>query len=340
MVQQSKKEELLVSWRALAGQVDREGWSTISVSTEIQCRVLAGRHYPGNEEAILFGFCASRVPPTDQLPQGHGFLVSKVEAGEILGQSSIWIALSRQHFGSLDLFVTMADDVILTLNGLKHISDEGLFHVFLGRIRAWQSFMHHEQSGLLSPEKEVGLFGELEFLRALLLSGIPDMVTIEGWEGPFKGIHDFRVGNGAIEVKTTLSPIGFPARINSLEQLDDSLVQPLFVAGIRLALNSSGITLLEQVDSLRNILSKTPEALAMFNSALLNIGFLESASNRYCRRFLFSERRIMRVFAEFPRITRKDVKIEISKVKYELDLDMITGCDVDFIEALYQLKAI
>ncbi|MDD5320803.1 MAG: PD-(D/E)XK motif protein [Methylococcales bacterium] len=115
MVPQSKKEELLISWRALAGQTDKEGWSTIPVSTEIRCRVLAGRHYPGNEEAILFGFCAIRVPPVDQLPQGHGFLVSKVKPGEILGKSNIWIALSRQYSGSLDLFVTMADDVILTL---------------------------------------------------------------------------------------------------------------------------------------------------------------------------------------------------------------------------------
>jgi len=48
----------------------------------------------------------------------------------------------------------------------------------------------------------------------------------------------------------------------------------------------------------------------------------------------------MRVFGEFPCLTRKNVKIEISKVKYELDLDMINNFDVDFIEALYQLKAI
>jgi len=273
MVPQSKKEELLVSWRALAGQAAGEGWNSIPISTDVRCRVLAGRHYPGNEEAILFGFSAIRVPPADQLPQGHGFLVSKVESCDIPGQSSIWIALSRQQSGSLDLFVTMADDIIITLNGLNHVNDEGLFQVFLGRIRAWQSFMHHEQTGLLSPENELGLFGELELLRGLLLSGVPANFVIEGWQGPFDGIHDFRLGNGAIEVKTTLSPASFPARINSLEQLDHSLVQPLFLAGIRLALDSSGITLPEQIDELRNILNKTPEALAMFASALLNAGF-------------------------------------------------------------------
>lgn len=335
---QNKKEELLVAWRALGGQVDDDGWSTIAVSTETPCRVLAGRHFPGNEEALLFGFRAIRVPPTNQLPQGHGFLVSKAAPRESLGSTYVWITLCRQIAGSLDLFVTMADDVIITLNGLKHLNDEGLFHVFLARIRAWQSFMHHGKDDFLDSEKEVGLFGELEFMRELLSSGLPPMIVINGWEGPFEGIHDFRFGNGAVEVKTTLSSIGFPAKINSLEQLDDTLVQPLFLAGIRLALNTSGITLPEQVDGLRNILSKTPEALAMLNSALLNVGFFEATSDRYTRRFLFSERKIMCVFAEFPRITRSNIKIEIRKAKYELDLDMITGCDVDFIEALSQLK--
>lgn len=340
MALQNKKEELLVVWRALGGQVNEDGWSTIAVSTDTPCRVLAGRHFPGNEEALLFGFRAVRVPPADQLPQGHGFLVSKAAPREQLDRSYVWITLCRQYAGSLDLFVTMADDVILTLNELRHLNDDGLFHVFLARIRAWQSFMHHGKDGVLTSKREVGLFGELEFLRELLSSGLPATITIDGWEGPFEGIQDFRLGSGAIEVKTTMSPNGFPAQINSLEQLDDALIQPLFLAGIRLALNSSGITLPEQIYGLRNILGETPEALAMFNSALLNIGFLDAASDRYTRRFLLSERKIMCVTDVFPRITRSNVKIEIRAAKYELDLDMVTGCDVDFIEALSQLKVI
>lgn len=338
MVLQSRKEELLTAWRALSGQMNENGWNTIPISTKAPCRILAGRHFPGNEEALLFGFSAIKVPPADQLPQGHGFVVFRVEPREDLGRQYVWVALCCQNAVSLDLFVTMADDLILTLNGLNHMNDEGLFHVFLARIRAWQSLMHHEKNGFLTSEEEIGLFGELELLRELLSSGLPAKIAIDGWEGPQEGVHDFRLGNGAIEVKTTLSSIGFPAKINSLEQLDETLVQPLFLAGIRLALHGSGITLPEQIDCLRDILSKTPEALVMFNSSLLNVGFLEDASDSYSRRFLVTEKRTMQIFAEFPRLTCSNVKIEIRKAKYELDLDMVTGCDVDFIKALSQLK--
>lgn len=340
MALQSKKEELLITWRALAIQANENGWNTISVSTETSCRILAGRHFPGNEEAIFFGFRAIRVPPIDQFPQGHGFQVLNAEPTEKLDKNYVWITLTRQYAGSLDLFVTMAEDIILTLNQLKHLNDEKLFHIFLTRIRSWQSFMYHEKDKFLTPEKEVGLFGELEFLRELLALGVPATTAANAWEGPFDGIQDFRLGNGAVEVKTTLSSFGFRAKINSLEQLDDALVQPLFLAGIRLALNINGITLPELINDLRNILSKTPESIAMFNSALLSIGFIEDKTNYYKRRFLLEEKRIMRVSGDFPRIIDSKISNEIRKVKYVLDLDMIVGFEIDFIEVLKQLKAI
>jgi hypothetical protein len=259
---------------------------------------------------------------------------------EELDCSYVWINLCKKNAGSLDFFVTMAEDIILTLTDLKYLSEDRLFQIFITRIQAWQSFMHRGKDIFLSPEKEVGLFGELELLREILSSGIPDTHAINSWEGPFEGIQDFKFGNGAIEVKTTLAPNGFKAQINSLEQLDDALVQPLFLAAIRLNLNSSGITLPQQINNLRKTLCKTPEALAMLKSALLNVGFIDDNTDNYCRRFLTSEKRVMRIYDDFPRITSANIKNEIKKVKYEVDLDMIRGFDIDFLEALYQLKAI
>ncbi len=339
MALQSKREELLTAWRALAGNLSVEGWSTIPVGHGGPCQILAGRRFPENEEALLVGFGSVRIPPIEQLPQGRGFLVSRaVLSGE--GDNRIWIALSRQSAGRLDLFSMMTEDVVSTLDALRDTDDERLFHVFLARIRAWQDFMRHGGDGLLTPDAEVGLFGELELLHEIISVGLPATVSIEAWQGPLDGIQDFVLGTGAIEVKSTVSPTGFPATVGSLDQLDDSLLQPLFLAGIRLVMTPSGKTLPDQVSHLRNLMHTEPSALDTFRSRLLHAGFLDTASDHYTRRFLRVGQRILQVSGGFPRLIRANVPIEIKKARYEIDLDLISTVDVGIAQVLQQLRVI
>src|SRR5262245_63146760 len=105
MVQQSEREELRAAWRALSGDESKDGWRTIAVVTECACRVLAGRRFPANEEAILFGFRAAALP-AGELPQGRGFEVCIADINTD-GPGYIWVALCRHSIGSLDLFETM-----------------------------------------------------------------------------------------------------------------------------------------------------------------------------------------------------------------------------------------
>lgn len=339
MALQSEREELLAAWRALAGDQVAEGWRTIPVALGGPCRLLAGRHFPGNEEALLVGFASIQVPPADQLPQGTGFLVSRAEIGSE-GSGRVWIALCRQSAGSPDLFAMMADDIVLTLEKQRSANDDRLFQVFLSRIRAWQEFMRRGGDGVLGPEAEVGLFGELELLRSLIMIGLPASVAVEAWQGPMDGLQDFAFGTGAIEVKTTVSPNGFPATIGSLDQLDDSLTRPLFLAGVRLVLDISGRTLPEQVGELRGLLCDEPAVPGLFDSRLLHAGFLNASAERYTRRFSLVGARMLPVSEGFPRLTRVNVAIEIRKVRYELDLDLVNVSDIGLDDALKQLGVI
>lgn len=339
MALQSKREELLAAWRALAGNPGTKGWRTIPVAYGGPCRLVAGRHFPGNEEALLVEFASVWVPPVDQLPQGRGFLVSRADFSED-GSDRIWIALCRQSAGSLDLFAMMADDVALTLEGLRGADNERLFHTFLARIRAWQDFMRRGGDGVLGPEAEVGLFGELELLRDIILAGLPAIVAVEAWQGPLDGVQDFALGVGAIEVKCTVSPGSFPATVSSLDQLDDSLIRPLYLAGVRLALTASGRTLPEQVGELRDLVREELTALALFDSRLLHAGFLDAVAERYTRRFLRTGEKILQVSDAFPRLTRANVAIEIRRARYEIDLDLVSVGDVGIEHALRQLEVI
>lgn len=335
MALQSEREELQAAWRALAGHPESEGWRTIPIARGSPCKVLAGRHFPGNEEALLVGFAPTRLPSPNLLPQGRGFLVSREE---VPGQPGhVWIALRRQAAGRLDLFAMMTLDVLGTLERLCDASNERQVEVFISRIAAWQEFMQRDSDGMLSAEAEVGLAGDLEFLNGLLDANLPAPVVLQAWQGPLNGLHDFTFGTGAIEVKATISPAGFLARISSLEQLDDTIASPLILAGVRLALDSQGNSLPDTVTALRSRLAEDPATLVTLNTRLLHAGYLDDVADRYTRRFKRSGTRFLVVSDGFPRLTRANTPTEIRTARYELDLDSISDISHQMNDVLVQL---
>jgi hypothetical protein len=339
MDQPSDKDALTAAWRALAGDKGREGWNTIYLRSGAPCPVLAGRRFPGNEEAILVGFRSTGIPSSDQLPQGKGFSVRKVESG-LMDEDRNWISLSRQPSGSQEIFLMMADDVVATLSMRAKAQEEELLSVFLTRIRAWQSFMQRDSDMVLAPAAEVGLIGELEFIRSLLAGPVAASLILESWRGPDDGLQDFVFGTGAIEVKSTLTVSGFTAIIGCLDQLDESLVRPLFLAGVRLSLSDAGVTLPDKVSVIRQLLRSDDATLGMFNNLLIRAGYLDSMSTRYTRRFHYVSTRILAVDETFPKLTRSNVASEIRDARYALDLDMIDRADVSLNVALKQLGVI
>ena len=163
MDQQINPGELESAWRALAGESGLEGWRTIPIAGQFRCRILAGRHFPGNEEAVLFGFSSVPIPAATGFPVGHGFAVRTVDLGDVFGGCT-WFGLVRQTAGRLEFFEMMANDVVSTLITSDTFEDDKLLAVFLGRVRAWQIFMERDREGVLGAEAEIGLHGELVVL--------------------------------------------------------------------------------------------------------------------------------------------------------------------------------
>jgi hypothetical protein len=192
----------------------------------------------------------------------------------------------------------------------------------------------------LKAEAEIGLVGELVFLVSLLGAGIAPFAAVEAWVGPLDGIQDFMLGTGAIEIKTTLATIGFTAKISSLEQLDDSLRKPLFIAGERLSQTASGLNLPSFVSEIRQVLSCDASAEALFGERLLAAGYLDAHADSYYRCFTRAGTRIIEVVEGFPRIVPRTVPEGISRVAYEIDLDQVGGMGITVIEALEKLGVI
>jgi hypothetical protein len=326
------REALLAAWRALADSTGQQGWRFIPIATHACCQLRAGRHFPGNEEALLAGFRLATTPA--ELPQGHGFAVLTVDMDFGMEPDRLWFALVRQPAGNSEMFTLMATDIVSTLGAASSFDQRAIFRLFLDRIQAWQNFMRREHEGLLSMEAEIGLHGELILLAMLLDAGLEAPYAVKSWRGPLHGLHDFETAAGAIEVKTTASEQGFPVKILSLEQLDPSLAEPLYLAGIHLSADPEGLNLAGRVEGVRQRLRNDSAALLAFSTLLLHAGYADAMADRYPRRFVHDLTRLLQVDDHFPSLTRHKVPSEISAVRYEIDLDRIQDRERTLVDIL------
>lgn len=326
------------AWRSLSGSSADDGWRLIAVEQVGACQLSAGRRFPGNSEAVLATFPSARLPSARQLPQGRGFEVTR-EALHADAHTDTTIALVRAPAGSLELFEAMAEDVMAVIRRGARSSMERLLDQFLQRVAAWQDFMRTPGDSRLSNEEEVGLYGELLTLEHILDAGGPPLDAVRGWEGPLDGLHDFALGGGAIEVKTSIAVTGFPARIGSLEQLDDAVRQPLYLAAQRIALTPGGMALPALVGRIRERLVETGAA-GLFDMRLAKGGYRDDHAGDYLREFVPVNERVFLVDSAFSRITPSTVHPAIRSAVYSIEIDQLTVQCVVLQEALRSLEII
>ncbi|MDD3030558.1 MAG: PD-(D/E)XK motif protein [Alphaproteobacteria bacterium] len=341
MVHQNEQCDLLSAWRALDSQKETEGWRTIAVFGSEFVKVLAGRHFPGNGETILVGFPSIHVLSEIGLPEAHGFKTEKITT-DIDDRFVSWVGLTRQEEGDLDLFAIMAFDIIHLLKESRQSSEKDLFRVFISRILAWQNFMKRGKHRILSEEEETGLYGELTVLETLLSDEMFFGTSVEKWDGPLEGIHDFNFGDWAIEVKSTLANgNGFPAHIGGMDQLDTQSLRSLFLLGLRLRLASSGMNLPDKAKLIRKKICSLGMLPDAYDSRLISAGLAENDYEKYTRKFELVDTRYYNVVDDFPRLVRRNVRSEIRSLRYQLDLDMVphTGNSIEqLLESIKGMK--
>lgn len=310
-------DEFVAAWEALSGSDCAGGWRGISVTPVGSCELLAARRFPGNEEALLTCFPSARLAPSEHLPEGKGFEVVRADPN---GDGKTWIALSRKESGSPELFAEMVGDVARAMDAEVQNGEACVLKTMLRRVRMWQQFMSRGTQPL-GPEAELGLAGELTFMSLLFQAGVSTETVLEGWLGPDDAPQDFVLGDGAVEVKATLSTAGFPVKIGSLEQLDDATASPLFLAAVRFSRGAEGATLPEIISGIERQLADVPAAVALIRERLLTAGYVESHASAYTRTFELNEIRVYGVTRDFPRLTTGSVPDGISRAIYEIDLD-------------------
>ncbi len=330
--------EFLLAWSSLSASEQASGWNTIAIPSSGPIYLRAGRRSPDNAEAVLLGFPSARLGAAEKLPEGQGFAVERADPE---GDGGLWLALTRRAAGSVELFTTMVCDVAGVLDDSAASGSDvaQLLRIFIGRVGAWQEFMR-KGSQALSTEAEIGLAGELLILGAIIESGVPPASAVAAWVGPLDGIQDFAIGTGAIEVKSTISVTGFTAKIQSLDQLDDSVRQPLFLACVRFHQAEGGVCLPVMIEAIRALVMSDAESARLLTERLLAAGYFDAHADRYIRRFVHSDTQLVQVKDSFPRLVPGRVPTGISRATYEIDLDKVPGDRIDIVTTLKKLKAL
>lgn len=325
----SDREALLAAWRGLGADSAGEGWRSILIGSASGMDVRAARNFPEDKEAFLVGFRGAFVPTDQGLPQAKGFRSTRLV---LPGFDAVWFAVVRKDAGSLDLFASMTSDVLALLGEAAGNAGTRLKQV-IARVAAWQRFMERGGDRLLGPEEEIGLFGELSVLRSLMVAEADRSAVLEAWRGPLGALHDFRFGNGALEVKTAIAGESAHARISGLQQLDTSSADPLFLVATRLTRSEVGMALGEIAEAAASDCADDPAALALLTDRLLAAGLPRDDYAHYIRRFEVVSIRLHAVVGQFPRLTPANVPPAVIAARYTIDLDQLEALQISVAEA-------
>lgn len=181
---------------------------------------------------------------------------------------------------------------------------------------------------LLSPEREIGVLGEMWVLRRLLRSQGP--TALDFWTGAAGEVHDFRFNSIELEVKSTRNRQRLHI-ITALEQMIASPERDLYVLSLQFALASGQHvwSLPGMVDNIRSLLSLAPGQQDKFNRLLESgCGYIDSQREHYTNIFeLRSKPTLIKVDETCPRLTRESLKSStivgqrITDIRYTINLD-------------------
>ena len=315
-------EEFDSVWKILEDSSAKEyedGIIIRRISPDISHDIFLGYEKPANRRMFLIRIKKQNYTEFRQLPQFRGFDISPVNFQDDKPESVIvGFVLNDPAFG--DIFSTLCEDIYHTAD--KEKNQKQMIRGVIDRLLMWHQFLDIFGSQGLSPEYQRGLYGELRFLRDILLPRIGIEKAIRAWKGPSKGNQDFQLSGIGIEVKTSIAKQHQKIPIASEQQLDDKGLKALYIYHLSLReVNDGGETLPEIIDQIRNQIDLHKGPIHEFEIQLFNAGYIDKHRTKYENRgYIDRDIHIFLVKSQFPKITENDLKNGVGDVHYTIDL--------------------
>jgi len=227
------------------------------------------------------------------------------------------VLLNKQH---KDIFSTLCEDLIF---GVSEVTNEqNLVEKLLERLAKWQSLFEKIGNQGLSDEAQRRLYGEVYFLRLFINNSTDKNYCLKSWLGPEKSVQDFQYSDWAVEVKTTHGNNHQKIHITSERQLDDAIIENIFLYHLSLDVRVSNGELLNSiVDEVLDLLHDNTMAYNIFKLKLLEVGYYDIHRPLYEETgYTIRQENLYRVAGNFPRITEDNILIGVGDVRYSIIL--------------------
>jgi hypothetical protein len=238
-----------------------------------------------------------------------------------------------------ELFTVLCEDLIRAVQNFTTAQD--VLSNLLIRIQQWQLLFDKLQSGGLSLPAQIGLYGELYFLRRILQSHSPNDTVVNCWVGPQGANQDFHFSNCAVEVKTTHGKNHQKIHIASERQLDVGKNISLFLYHLSVdnRLNS-GETLNDCVDDLHRLLSNNLSSLSILKHQLTTIGYFDIHRTIYSSMgYTIRNERAFRVDGDFPRIVESMLPGGVGDLQYSIIISDDSIWNTTIVDLITLIKA-
>lgn len=294
-------------------------WQQLSVNPQIGYQSIQG--YPnlmlmaGKDTLSFLVRYSNSIKPDIKKVKYSNVTISIEQLSANVKVDAIVVTLNVPQFRSI--FRTVAVDVFYAC--LPITNEQERVAEFCRKLNTWSGIFKKGSSTLLSKEEQLGLYGELTFIKALMDdSTVSKSDIIAAWKGPDKEDKDFQYKNYAIEIKSSANQMNHP-KINNIRQLDETGLTALYLYHYSFARTDGGIrTLPALIADVRNCLYGSASA-DMFEEKLTETGYLDSDAGSYTSNYTLQDEDAYLVDASFPKITASMCP-GILNVEYYIDL--------------------
>lgn len=224
-----------------------------------------------------------------------------------------------------DMFYSFCEDII---ESSKNIEKEKAIQFVIRRWKDWINLFKNPYTTILTENEIRGLIGELIFLNEFIFEKYGIDKGLKSWIGSSKSHKDFEIEDTWYEIKT-IRENALIVKINSIEQLDSKNIGNLIL--IRLEPSSTSINeyidLNGYIEKIKSRLINTQQKM-LFLEKLKEVGYFYTEEyNKY----IYSLKKVekYKVNNKFPKITKNELRDEIVKVSYDIEIDAIKSFKIE-----------